>query len=120
MSITTAFALGKLKLLGVFNSLTMAGLQLLYKSLLPVTHEKKITVSSQPQQCPECKNELGVTNALYSRIAVCDHCSYHFVWSAPNRVEHLADPGTFRSIGHAIQSVDFLGFVDEQSYSQRL
>jgi acetyl-CoA carboxylase beta subunit len=124
MSLITTFAQEKLKLPGVFNSVSMAGLQRLYKGLLSVAHEKKIAVASrplpQPQQCPECKNELGAANVVYSRIAVCDHCGYHFVWSAHKRVEHLADPGTFRLIGHAIQPVDFLGFVDEQSYTQKL
>jgi acyl-CoA carboxylase subunit beta len=124
MPIITTFAQEKLKLPGVFNSVSKSGLHRLYKSLLSVEHEKKITVASrplpQPQQCPECRNELGAANVVYSRIAVCDHCGYHFIWSAHKRVEHLADPGTFRPIGHAIQSVDFLGFVDEQSYTQKL
>jgi acetyl-CoA carboxylase carboxyl transferase subunit beta len=57
---------------------------------------------------------------MYSRIAVCDHCGYHFVWSASNRVEHLADPGSFRPIGRPILPLDFLEFVDEHPYSAKL
>jgi acetyl-CoA carboxylase carboxyl transferase beta subunit/acetyl-CoA carboxylase carboxyl transferase alpha subunit len=71
-------------------------------------------------QCPECKTKLGTANEVYSRIAVCDHCSYHFVWFASNRVEHLADAGSFRHIGRRIQSMDFIGFVDEHPYSTKL
>jgi acetyl-CoA carboxylase carboxyl transferase subunit beta len=63
---------------------------------------------------------LEATSELYSRIAVCDHCGYHFVWSASKRVEHLADPGSFKPIGRHIQPVDFLGFVDEHPYSAKL
>jgi acyl-CoA carboxylase subunit beta len=124
MPATITFALGNLKFPGVFNLVSMASLQRLYKSLFPMAQEKKITVDSRPlsqlQQCPECKTEPGVANEVYSRIAVCDHCGYHFVWSAPNRIEHLADPGTFRPIGHSIQPIDFLGFVDEHPYSTKL
>jgi hypothetical protein len=124
MFITTTFALGKLKLPGVFNPVSLDGLQRLYTGLFPMAHEKKIKVASSPlpqiQQCPECQNELGAANVVYSRIAVCDHCGHHFVWSAPNRVEHLADPGTFRPIGHSIQPLDFLGFVDERPYATQI
>ncbi len=74
----------------------------------------------EPQKCPECQAELGAANEVYSRIAVCDYCGYHFVWSAYDRVEHLADPGSFRTIGHPIQPLDILGFVDEQSYAVKL
>src|ERR1700676_3620405 len=86
MSITTTFAQGKLKLAGVLNSVSMAGLRHLYNSLFSLVCDTKITVASsvpdasvtlsQPQQCPECKTDLGAANELYSRIAVCDHCGY--------------------------------------------
>lgn len=74
----------------------------------------------KPQQCPECTAELGAANEIYSRIAVCDYCGHHFVWSAFRRVEHLVDAGSFRRIGRHIQPLDFLGFVDEHSYATRL
>src|SRR5258708_5774868 len=124
MSITKTFAQGKLRLPDVLNSVSAAGLQHLYNGLFPMARETKVTVASrplpQPQQCPECKTELGAANEVYSRIAVCDHCGYHFVWSAFNRVEHLADPGSFRPIGRRIQPMDFLGFVDENPYALKL
>jgi acetyl-CoA carboxylase carboxyl transferase beta subunit/acetyl-CoA carboxylase carboxyl transferase alpha subunit len=108
----------------VLNSVSMIGLRHLYKGLFPMAIETKITLASrplpQPQACPECKTELGAANEVYSRIAVCDHCGYHFVWSASNRVEHLADPGSFRLIGRSIQPMDFLGFVDVHPYSTKL
>src|SRR5262249_38678604 len=117
MSIAKAFAQGKLRLPGVLNSVSVAGMQYLHHGLFPMVRETKLTVASrplpQPQQCPGCMAELGAANELYSRIAVCDYCGYHFIWSAFNRVEHLADPGSFKPIGRGIQPLDFLGFVDE-------
>ena len=124
MSLTKTFAQGKMRLSGVLNSVSVAGQQQLNKGFFPMIHKTNITIASRlltyPQKCPECKTELGAVNEEYNRIAVCDHCGYHFVWSAPKRVEHLADPGSFRSIGLRIQPMDFLGFVDEHPYSTKL
>ena len=127
MSKNKTFAQGKLKLSGMLNSVPMTGLQHLYNGLFPLAHETKITVAPaaslspfQTQQCPECKTELGAANELYRRIAVCDHCGHHFVWSAFNRVEHLADAGSFKLIGRALQPMDFLSFADIHPYSTKL
>lgn len=124
MPITTTFAQGKSRLSGVLNSLSMVGLRHLYMSLFAMLRETKITVAPsllpRPQQCPACKAELGALDEAYSRMAVCDHCGHHFVWSAANRVAHLADAGSFRSISRDIQPLDFLGFDDERSYAAKL
>ena len=124
MPITTTFVRGKLRLSDVLNSVSIVSLRHLYMGLFSMTHETTITgtakLLSRPQQCPECKAELGVADEEYSRIAVCDHCGYHFVWSAANRVAHLADAGSFRSIGRDIHPLDFLGFDNEHSYSAKL
>lgn len=122
MSKTTPFAQGKSRLSGVLNLDSIARLQHLYNRFSPMARETYITVTSRPlpQQCPECKTELGAASEVYSHIAVCDHCGYHFVWSAFNRVKHMADPGSFRPIGKNIQPVDFLGFVDVHPYITKL
>src|SRR3984893_17816694 len=122
MSLTTILAQGKLILASMLKSLSLAGLHHLYQGLLSMAGHPKITGASSPQfqQCPVCKTELGAAHELYTSIAVCDHCGYHFVWSASDRVAHLADPGTFRPIGRPLQPVDFLGFVDEHPYATKL
>jgi len=124
MPIIKTFALGKLRLPAILNSVSMPGLQRLDMGLSLTTRKITTTMASrslsQPQQCPECKAELGASSELYSRIAVCDYCGYHFAWSAFKRVEHLADPGSFKPIGRRIQPVDFLGFVDEHPYATKL
>ena len=83
MSITRAFAQGKLRLSGMLNSFSLAGLRHLSHGFLSLAREPNITVTSRPllqfQQCPDCEAELGAANEVYSRIAVCDHCGYHFV-----------------------------------------
>jgi acyl-CoA carboxylase subunit beta len=124
MFITTLFAQGCLRLSGVRSSGGAASLQHLYRGLFPLARDTRIAVASSSlpprQACPECKAELGASNEVYSSIAVCDHCGYHFVWSAARRVAHLADPGSFRPIGRRIQPVDFLDFANDQPYATKL
>ena len=124
MPLTTTLAQGKLILSSMLSALSVAGLRQLYQGLLLLTGRPKITAATgllPPfQRCPACKAELGAADELYHSIAVCDHCGYHFVWSASDRIRHLVDPGTFRPIGRPLQSVDFLGFVDENPYAMRL
>ncbi|HEV2583147.1 MAG TPA: acetyl-CoA carboxylase carboxyltransferase subunit alpha/beta, partial [Ktedonobacteraceae bacterium] len=106
------------------NSALLADLQQLYNRLISKTIEVECSGASrllpQTQICPECKTELGAGNRRYSRYAVCDTCGHHLVWSAFKRVEHLADPGTFKPIGRPLQPVDMFDFADEHPYSARL
>src|SRR5579859_375961 len=122
MSLTTVFARSKLMVSEMLNALSLAGLHQLYQSLFSLLAQSEMAGASGPlfQQCPQCKTELGAAHELYARLAVCDHCGYHFVWSASARVKHLADPGSFKSIGRPLESMDFLGFVDEQPYALKL
>lgn len=124
MSKTSRFMQVKLRLPDKLGSLPLAGLHSLYNSRFMNARKQKVTTpfteSPQPQVCPACQSALGLTNELYSHTAICDYCGYHFVWSARNRIEHLADAGSFRPVGRRIQPVDFLGFVDEQPYFAKL
>jgi len=122
MSLTRILAQSKSIVSSMLNALSLAGLHHLYQSLFALASQPKITGASSPllQQCPECKTALGAASELYTSIAVCDHCGYHFVWSASERVRHLADPGTFRPIGRPLQPMDFLGFVDEYPYASKI
>ncbi len=124
MSKAVAFVREKLGLSDMLNSLSVVGLQHLFSGLFQLAREKPITTATSPfpqtYQCPACQAELGAENEMYSRIAVCDRCGYHFTWSASERIAHLADAGSFRPIGRRIQPVDFLGFVDEYPYAEKL
>lgn len=102
----------------------LANLQQLSTRLFPQAIEKKIAGVShllpQAYHCPECQTELSAGNPLYNRFAVCDYCGHHLVWSAFSRIDHMTTPGTFKPIGRRIQSIDFLGFVDQHPYSVKL
>lgn len=113
-----------MKLFDKFNKASLANMQQLYNRIFSQTIEMEVTGASlhlpPTQMCPECKVQLSAGDAMYSRFAVCDYCGYHLVWSAYNRIEHLADAGTFQPIGRQVQPVDFLGFVDEHPYATKL
>ena len=123
MPIIKTFAQASSKLSNALHAVSVPDLPYLPASLFSMTLSARspITATLLPaQHCPECQTKLGDANELYNRVGVCDVCGYHFVYSASNRVAQLADGGSFRPIGHAIEPEDFLDFADELPYAARL
>jgi acetyl-CoA carboxylase carboxyl transferase subunit beta len=69
-------------------------------------------------QCFQCR-ELLYTRDLRANMHVCPKCQYHFRIGAEQRVEQLADSGTFIEIDANLASADPLGFVDTEPYPVR-
>lgn len=113
-----------MKKLTIRNSSSIVDLQQLYNHLFTKSMEMKVADAFKEapaaQVCPECKAELHADNEMFSRYGVCDNCGHHFVWSAFKRVAHMADPGSFKYIGRHLQPVDFLRFIDEHPYTEKL
>ena len=57
---------------------------------------------------------------LYVRYRVCPLCGFHYSVTARERIELLADPGTFRETNRAVTSVDPLSFSSRVSYRERI
>ena len=57
---------------------------------------------------------------LYLRHRVCPVCSFHYSVTARERIELLADPGTFRETNRSVTSVDPLSFSSRVSYKERI
>jgi acetyl-CoA carboxylase carboxyl transferase subunit beta len=70
-------------------------------------------------KCPLCQ-ELLCTRDLRENLHVCPKCQYHIRIGAEQRLEQLADPGSFVEIDADLISADPLGFVDSEPYPQRL
>ncbi|HSV68058.1 MAG TPA: acetyl-CoA carboxylase carboxyltransferase subunit alpha [Mycobacteriales bacterium] len=51
---------------------------------------------------------------------VCPECQHHFRLSPAERIEQLADPGSFQPFPDDIEPRDLLGFVDSKPYPTRL
>jgi acetyl-CoA carboxylase carboxyl transferase subunit beta len=69
-------------------------------------------------QCFQCR-ELLYTRDLRQNAFVCPKCQYHFRIGAVNRIDQLADPGSFQEIDEALTSADPLEFFDTESYLKR-
>ncbi|GIW11377.1 MAG: acetyl-CoA carboxylase [Dehalococcoidia bacterium] len=70
-------------------------------------------------RCPHCGSDLS-TDRTYRRFRVCSHCRFHFPLPARERVELLADPGTFRETNRGLRAADPLAFADRLPYRERL
>ena len=51
---------------------------------------------------------------------MCTVCGHHFPVGAEERVEQLADPGSFRQLAEGLRSADPLAFTDLRPYTERL
>lgn len=69
--------------------------------------------------CKEC-GEMIFANQLQANLKVCPKCNYHFSMTAPERVQSLADEGTWHESDADLVSVDVLKFTGVASYSERL
>lgn len=70
-------------------------------------------------KCTQC-SELIHANELKGNSNCCPKCDYHYRLDAMERVESLADEGTFVELFTHLKSSDPLHFVDSTPYSKRL
>ena len=70
-------------------------------------------------KCKNC-NQTLFTDQLRDNLQVCWNCECHLPMTAPQRIEQLCDPGSFREIAGELRSCDFLNFTDSKPYSARL
>ncbi|MEC7857542.1 MAG: acetyl-CoA carboxylase, carboxyltransferase subunit beta [Verrucomicrobiota bacterium] len=73
-------------------------------------------------KCPGC-GEVIHELELKKSLRVCPHCNYHFTLSAPERIESLSDPGTFKETDKGMASVDalnFKGYKDKLTKYQKI
>ena len=71
------------------------------------------------RKCPGC-GDLIYTRELERSLHVCPKCGHHFQLSSSERIELLADPGTFEPWDTSLRTADPLGFtVGEERYAER-
>jgi len=70
-------------------------------------------------KCSHCA-ELIHSNELGQNRHCCPKCDYHYRLSAPQRVELLADAGSFEEFFNEYSPIDPLEFVDTDSYTNRI
>src|ERR687891_673332 len=72
-----------------------------------------------PNTCPRCHSHYR-DDELAATLRVCPQCGYHFPVRARERVEQLADGGTFAEEDADLRSADPLSFFDLRAYTERL
>ncbi len=70
-------------------------------------------------KCTHC-NELIHAKELEQNVSCCPKCDYHYRLSSQQRIQLLADEGTFQELFSEISSADPLQFVDTEPYADRL
>ncbi|MDQ3378910.1 MAG: acetyl-CoA carboxylase carboxyl transferase subunit beta [Actinomycetota bacterium] len=74
---------------------------------------------SHPNTCPGCGSHYR-DDELAQTLRVCPQCGHHFPVGARERIEQLADPGSFSEEDAELRSADPLGFFDLRPYTERL
>ena len=72
-----------------------------------------------PNTCPGCGSHYR-DDELVANLRVCPQCGHHFRVGARERIDQLADPGSFAEEAADLRSADPLGFFDLRSYNDRL
>ena len=70
-------------------------------------------------KCKSC-NEIIYRKVIERNLQVCPKCNYHFQIPARQRIEGLADPGTFIEYDAHLASGDPLEFKDTKRYPHRV
>ena len=74
---------------------------------------------SHPNTCPRCGSHYR-DEELGQNLRVCPQCGYHFPVGARERIEQLADRGSFAEEDAELRSADPLAFFDLRPYTERL
>jgi len=72
-----------------------------------------------PNTCPGCGSHYR-DDELERNQSVCPQCGHHFPLAARDRIDQLADTGSFAEEDGELRSADPLGFFDLRPYTERL
>jgi acetyl-CoA carboxylase carboxyl transferase subunit beta len=72
-----------------------------------------------PNTCPSCGSHYR-SDELEQHLGVCPQCGYHFPIAARERIEQVADRGSFEEADAGLRSADPLSFYDLRPYVERL
>ena len=74
---------------------------------------------AHPNTCPGCGSHYR-DDELEKTLRVCPQCSHHFRVRARERIEQIADAGSFLEEDESLRSADPLGFFDLRAYTERI
>ncbi|MBE0415345.1 MAG: acetyl-CoA carboxylase carboxyl transferase subunit beta [Dehalococcoidia bacterium] len=71
------------------------------------------------ENCLYCDMELS-SSEFYQRYRLCPGCGFYYVLPAWERIDLLADEGSFIETNYSLASLDPLSFTGESSYKKRV
>ena len=74
---------------------------------------------AHPNTCPGCGSHYR-DDELARNLRLCPQCGHHFPVGARERIEQLADPGSFVEEDEELRSADILSFFDLRPYTERI
>jgi acetyl-CoA carboxylase carboxyl transferase subunit beta len=81
--------------------------------------QEQASAKAHPNTCPDCGSHYR-DDELARSLRVCAQCGHHFPVGARERIEQLADPGSFAEEDEELRSADVLDFFDLRPYTERL
>jgi len=91
-----------------------------FKKRKEIKAEKKVKIPEGLWiKCDSCK-EIIYKKEIEKNLQVCPKCNYHFRISARERINFIADEGSFIELDSNMSPTDPLNFRDEVSYMERL
>jgi acetyl-CoA carboxylase carboxyl transferase subunit beta len=88
-------------------------------SLPWLRHRKRDIPGDLWVRCPSCDETLFGKD-LDDALKVCPKCGFHFSISSHLRIAFTLDPGSWRELDGAMETVDALGFIDKKPYPEKL
>lgn len=70
-------------------------------------------------KCSQC-TEMMHTKEMQEKLNCCPKCGFHYRYTALQRIELLADKGSFVELFTDLEPVDPLTFVDTEAYKERI
>ena len=82
--------------------------------------ERRDNAPGKPEWvCPSCKGEARLAD-VRANLMVCPLCFHHLRIGSRERIRQLVDDGTFRELWAGLLAKDPLGFVDLETYPERV
>lgn len=81
--------------------------------------EGGVNAAHQEERCLFCDQEL-IGDEFYTQHRVCPNCHFHYSLSARERIQLLADPGSFKEVNQSVTGLSPLSFSGWASYPKRL
>ncbi|MDR7534680.1 MAG: carboxyl transferase domain-containing protein, partial [Armatimonadota bacterium] len=91
----------------------------IFGAMAPSSRRPPALPAAEAVRCPTCGTETR-RGTLRAALWICPACGWHLAMPARDRIDAIADAGSFREFDRRLVSVDPLRFADQRAYRARL